>query len=196
MIDNFDNIIPLLKFESEDDFYFVQIIQRKKDNPGGIRGSNNSSRLIKGYYIKSVEHLLEMKDEIIKIADLFNARVGINLNKRSFYKTSFNTLKKMSEQLHNKDFRNTHRAWNTACGVLNDSTDRIWIIDIDPKDDVDLMKQSVGVKNLIPKDKYITTLLTKSGIHYIVKAFNCRELLTIYPEIELHKNNPTNLYIP
>ena len=32
MKDNFDIIKPLLKFRSEDDFYFLQILQRKKDH--------------------------------------------------------------------------------------------------------------------------------------------------------------------
>jgi len=53
MIDNLDKIKPLLNFESEDDFYYLQILQRKKENPE--LGSN--SRVIKNYYIKSVEEL-------------------------------------------------------------------------------------------------------------------------------------------
>lgn len=32
MVDNFDLIKSLLKFESKDDFYYLQIIQRSKDN--------------------------------------------------------------------------------------------------------------------------------------------------------------------
>ena len=75
MINNFDLIKPMLKFESEDDFYFIQILQRKKDNPEGVNGSNNSSRLVKGYYIKSIEHLDAFKDEMIFFANHFNARV-------------------------------------------------------------------------------------------------------------------------
>ena len=50
MIDNFEQISKLLTFTSEDEFYFVQVLQRKKDNPGGYLGSNNSSRLIKAYW--------------------------------------------------------------------------------------------------------------------------------------------------
>lgn len=90
MIDNFDLISSLLKFNSDDDFYFVQIIQRKKDNPDSVNGCNNSSRAIKVYYINSVESLFKLKNEMIFFANHFNARVGINLNKRSYYKTAFN----------------------------------------------------------------------------------------------------------
>lgn len=43
MVDNFELIRTLLKFESKDDFYFIQILQRSKDNPE--IGANN--RLVK-----------------------------------------------------------------------------------------------------------------------------------------------------
>src|SRR6056297_291384 len=133
MIDNFDEISKLMKFNSDDEFYFIQILQRKKDNPNNSYGSNNSSRLIKAYYIKSTEQLLNLKSEMIHFADYFNARVGINLNRRSFEKTAFNTLKKIAEQMHNKNYKDVRRAWNTACGIHNAVDDKVWILDIDDK---------------------------------------------------------------
>lgn len=61
-VDNFDLIEEFLKFESEDDFYFLQVIQRKKDGNETGRG-NNGARLIKAYYIHSIEHLEEKKQK-------------------------------------------------------------------------------------------------------------------------------------
>jgi hypothetical protein len=110
MVDNFELIKSLLNFQSEDEFYFVQILQRKKDNPNGVNGSNNSSRLIKAYYINSVEQLDLQKDEMIFFANHFNCRIGINLNKRSYYKTAFNTLKTTAELIQNKNFKGVKRA--------------------------------------------------------------------------------------
>ena len=34
MIDNFDKILPLLQWRTKDDFYFLQILQRKKEHKG------------------------------------------------------------------------------------------------------------------------------------------------------------------
>lgn len=204
MINNFNLIYPLLNFTSDDDFYFVQILQRKKDNPGNINGSNNSSRLIKAYYIRSVDQLKKLEDEIIFFSNYFNARVGINLNKRSFYKTAFNTLKKISEQMHNKDFMNVKRAYNTACGIHN-SDDRIWLLDIDNDFISPLMLTFIEYHcepiNREPdlfnfKSKILATIPSKSGFHLITTPFDTREFVKKYPEIEIHKNNPTNLYIP
>ena len=66
MINNLEKIKELLNFEDEHDFYFLQILQRKKDHPEGtVVGSNNSSRLIKGYYIYSIDQLDKYFKEII-----------------------------------------------------------------------------------------------------------------------------------
>lgn len=196
MIDNFDLIKTMLKFESDDDFYFVQILQRKKDNPDGVNGSNNSSRLIKGYYINSIEHLDILKDEMIFFANYFNARVGINLNKRSYYKTAFNTMKTIAEQMHNKEFRKVRRAWNTSCGVFNGG-DKIWILDIDTKNKDYINSMQTFIQSQKPDGNKILGLIpSKSGFHFIIKGFDLRNFKNEYPEIEIHKNNPTNLYIP
>ena len=73
MVDNFKLIRDYLKFESEDDFYFLQILQRKKDGPGpnGIKvtGTNNKSRAIKTYCISSVEYLDKIEGEVKHLCD-------------------------------------------------------------------------------------------------------------------------------
>lgn len=53
MINNFEQIKSLLKFEDENEFYFLQIIQRKKDHKESNfkLGISNNNRLIKAYYI-------------------------------------------------------------------------------------------------------------------------------------------------
>lgn len=209
MINNFDLIRPLLSFDSDDEFYFVQILQRKKDNPGNINGSNNSSRLIKAYYIDSLEKFDKYKEEMIFFANYFNARVGINLNKRSYYKTAFNTMKTIAEQMHNKSFKTVHRAWNTACGVYNGG-DKIWLLDIDKITDPDIlamfdypeerryhfMVKCINDSQPAGTEKVLARIPSKNGYHLIVTGFDTRDFIDLFPEIEIHKNNPTNLYIP
>lgn len=204
MVNNFELIKPLLTFNSENEFYFVQILQRKKDNPDGYMGSNNSSRLIKAYYINSIEKLNKYTNEMIHFADYFNARVGINLNKRSYYKTAFNTLKIVAEQMHNKNFSAIPNAWNKACGVFNGG-DRIWLLDVDKLQEYTQYKGEEDrytqidylVNNSKPYGhKCIARVPSKNGYHLLVNAFDSREFVKRFPEIEIHKNNPTNLYIP
>jgi len=195
MIDNFLQIAELLDFTSEDDFYFAQIIMRKKDNPE-TKGTNNSSRLIKAYYIKSVEQLFIQKEEMVLLAKHYNARVCINLNKRSFERTAFHTLKKITDQIMNKDFKSVRRAFNSACGEYS-TGDKKWIIDIDEEYKDFIFAISAFISHIEPLgDKRIAFIPTKHGSHIICKPFNMQKFKSVYPNIDVHKNNPTILYIP
>src|SRR5689334_2580154 len=105
MVNNLKLIEPLLEFPHKDIFYFVQILQRKKDHTGiRLGGSNNNSRLIKAYYINSLEKLHVQWEEMVKLAELFEARVSINLNPRNYKKAAFHVLSKISNQMGNGDF--------------------------------------------------------------------------------------------
>lgn len=201
MIDNFDQISDLLEFRSDDDFYFLQIIQRKKDNPG-LKGTNNNSRVIKTYYVNSKKYLLNKKDEIIDICKLFNARAGLNLNRRSYKKCSLQTARLILDQMANQDDKHAMNAFNSVCGRFSNESDKKWIIDIDTKTDKVHDNLQIGAMSMLltpiqPKgEKAITCIETKNGYHLITKPFNIQEFKEIYPDLDIHKNNPTILYIP
>ena len=93
MKDNFEQIEKLLIFDSEDDFYHLQILKRKKENPD--IGSN--SYVVRTYCIRSKESLMEKRTEITEMCNTHNARAYINLSPRSFEKMAFHTLKKISD---------------------------------------------------------------------------------------------------
>jgi hypothetical protein len=201
-IDNKNLITPLLEFPHKDSFYFVQILQRKKDHKETtLGGSNNTSRLIKGYYITSVEKLNVHWEEMTKLAELFNARVSINLNPRSFEKTAFAALQKIANQMSNKDFSNVRKAYDSVCGIYQDEIDKRWLIDID-KDDLDkteeIAKFIEGLHTLVKNKPYkiLARIPSKSGMHIITNPFNLETFNKYYPNIECHKNNPTSIFIP
>lgn len=200
MIDNFDQIAPLMHFPSSDNFYFVQVLQRKKDHAGvRLGGSNNNSRLIKAYHISSVEKLFVFKEEMIRLAEVFNARVGINLNPRSFEKTAFQLLEKVAHQMQNKNFYDVRKAYDSVCGNYHAEMDKRWIVDIDTKDMtvVNAIQNYINeLHNMIKNREYSTLALieTKGGYHIITNPFNLELFSKQYPTIEVHKNNPTLLY--
>ncbi len=190
-VDNFNQIRELLEFDSEDDFYFCQILKRKKENKE--LGSN--SHVVKTYYLKSKEDLDKDKGEMICLAEYHNARVCINLNKRSFERVCYHTLKKLTDQILNKSFSHVRKCYNSVCGEYA-SGDKTWIVDIDEKGRAanDILK---CIDNLQPEgNKLITIIETKNGIHLITKPFNLQDFKEYYPHIEVHKNNPTVMYIP
>lgn len=211
MVDNFEQIKKLLEFRSDDDFYFVQILQRKKDHQQGkVNGTNNNSRLIKAYYIDSIDHLNFVTPEIIQMCQIFNARAGINLNRRSFKKMQLQHMQKCLMQFINGTHNKVHKAYNSVVGAFNDDSDKSWIIDLD-KEDLQhkrLFFRAINNKRVMPidKPKIIAVIPSKTGEHIITRAFDLRqyrleldllsELHDIKLKAEIHKNNPTNIYIP
>lgn len=191
-IDNFDAVIPFLKFESADDFYYLQILQRKKENPQ--LGSN--SRVIKNYYIKSVEHLLKLKSEIIALCEQFNARASMRLNKRSFEKVSYKTMVNIANSMANREFEFIKASYDRACGLGSNEpkANKKWILDIDKGDDLEAIEKYLT--ETPPQGfKYMVRIPSKSGMHLITNPFDLREFSDKFP-IDIHKDNPTNLYIP
>lgn len=194
MVDNFSQISALLTFESEDDFYFCQILKRKKDNPTAEGLSN--SHVVKTYYLKCIEDLNKDKGEMICLAEYHNARVCINLNKRSFERVCYHTLKSITDHIINKDFSNVKKAYNSMCGGYTSEKDKKWIVDIDIKGrSANLVLKFIDA--LRPEgDKLVSIIETKNGVHLITKPFDVQAFKAVYPNIDIQKNNPTILYIP
>lgn len=192
-IDNFDLILPLLTYESDDDFYYLQILQRKKENDE--IGSN--SRVVRNYYIKSNEYLYQRKSEIIKLCQVFNARAMIRLNKRSFEKTSFKAIQNLANTMSNKEFSFCMKSYDRACGQGHNATDKTWIVDIDFQGRLvnDILLFIERQCDPIGK-KFVAIIPSKSGSHLITKPFNVMTFKNMYHDIEVHKDNPTNLFIP
>ena len=204
MIDCIELIKDLLVFETNDDFYFLQILQRKKENPN--LGSN--SKVIKNYYITSTEHLIEKYDEIKSLCNMFNARASLRLNKRSFEKVAFKSLENFANVMQTKEYKHIMNCYDKACGLLNNEKQKKWIVDIDRNELVWLEQIINSVQESEPNgNKIIIQLPTKSGVHLITKPFNViqfkenlkNELSKYFLgeiTIDIHKDNPINLYIP
>jgi hypothetical protein len=197
-------IKDLLVFESEDDFYFLQILQRKKEN--AELGSN--SRVIKNYHIKSVQHLLDRYDEIKALCNLFNARASLRLNKRSFEKVGFKSLENIANTMQNREYKHLMNSYDRACGLLNNEKTKKWIVDIDTEEVIWLEQIINAIQPCEPiGNKIIVQLPTKSGIHLITTPFNVIQFKDNFKNelkayqmnemvIDIHKDNPINLYIP
>lgn len=189
MINNFHIIKDLLKFDSDDDFYHLQILKRKKENPE--LGSN--SYVVKTYYVTSVEYLENKMDEIINLCTFHNARACINLNPRSFEKIAFHAMKKISDIIMNRDYKSVRKAYESVCGEFGNGKYKSWIIDIDLKDLLEVERVSKLIEPQQPEgDKVISLLETKNGYHLITKPFDKSKIELKH---DVHKNNPTILYI-
>lgn len=196
MIDNFKLIEPLLTFLNDDIYYHLQIIQRKKDCPE--IGSNN--RVIKSYFICRLESLEKIKQEVINLCKLFNARAYINLTPKSLKKTTLLQIKYLSERLYMNDLKKIWKSWNSCAGEIKGEGNR-WVVDIDGPTNGEISEFIEYQCEPIVKNFYgfviskiIEYIPTKNGYHIITTPFNLQQFKEKYPDIDVHKNNPTLLY--
>ena len=195
-INNIEVANHFLKFRSDDDFYYLQILQRKKENPE--LGSN--SRVIKNYYINSLDYLNRRYDsEIIPLCKHFNARAMLRLNVRSYRKVAYKSMQNIANSMANGEYEFIKKSYDRAVGNGHNDDVKKWILDIDGNIDSDYINQLR--RYLIDQkpwddDKVLYQMPTKNGIHLITTPFDLRNFGVIYPDIEIHKDNPINLYIP
>lgn len=193
MINNFKLIKSLLKFPNDDIYYHLQILRRGKDHPE-LPAAN---RVIKSYFICSLESLDYVEEEIKKLCEFFEARAYINLAPKSIKKTTMLQLKYLAQRAYEGDFKKIWKSWNTCAGEIKGEEPR-WIIDIDD------MVTEIGpildcINEINPVDpfgysKFIAEIPTKNGCHLITTPFNLQQFKEKYPNIDVHKNNPTLLY--
>ena len=92
IVDGFDRISSFLTFENEDEFYYVVVMRRKKDNPGdnpkeydeSIANVFDDAIYLGGWVIEKYTDLLEYRDEIVSLCEENHARAYITINPRTY----------------------------------------------------------------------------------------------------------------
>lgn len=221
VIDNFNKISELLKFDSKDDFYFLQIIQRKKDG-NEVPSANNGYRTIKTYYITSHADFEMRKPAIVQLCEQNNARAYINLNVRNAKEVALTAAKAYIDLVREDRCNQGHSVYNHACGVTpKQGVKKLWIVDVDTKDKDKIDKvcemicrcrSSFYNPNIISRtewfDNVVAKIPTVHGVHIITHGFDvshfkmnmaidCYDTFTeeeIREICTVKKDNPTLLY--
>lgn len=201
MVDNFAEIRKHLKFESNEDFYFLQIMQRKKDgNQDVIESTNNGYRVIKSYYIKSLEEWDGRESKIKSLCKDNNARCYININRRNNRECCWEAVNKYMELLKNDHTHQGYTVWDHACGASK-SIDKMWMIDIDTKD----TKFKKDIKYVIKQcrskydDPFVFEVPSKNGFHLVTQGFDLQQFyqllaLNELDDVDVHKQGIILLY--
>lgn len=200
-VDNFENIKRLLQFDEDGDlFYFIQIMQRKKD--GSDIKKNN--RIIMNYYITSLDYLNDREDEIKMLCKIYDARAYIGINPGSFKKSCQYAFKELADINISEQYRGILNLMPTLAGKYNNGGDsKLWIIDYDSKDESHIEEIRETIKKAKGRDgecvdKIKMILPTKNGFHLIVTPYDPRATEILFKsfdfEVEIHKNNPTLLF--
>lgn len=178
IVDNFSKIEKLLVFNTnkKDIYYFIQVIQRKKDNP-----DLGKSEICRGrWYITSIKELNLFKNWIIKTCTEYNGRAYISLTPRSLEKLGKKCLLEYSKRVTIGDYNNIFSIPHKS--ALSDYTiqsrgviDRPrWVIDLD----YDNIEFSDKISSFLTKTgvKLVSDIKTPGGFHKIIEAFNINSI--------------------
>lgn len=200
-VDNFDKIKDIMEFNNPNEFYFLQIIQRKKD--GNItQVGNNGYRTIKTYYIYSKEQLESKKEKIKELCLKNNARAYINVNRRNAEEVTLSAIQKYAQLVSEGNAYQGYRVYDSACGCTRARKYKpFWVVDVDSKDLVylrtimDLINECRGAYD----NKIAHVIPTLHGYHLITIGFDTQQFsqklaLENMDQLDIQKDNPTLLY--
>lgn len=188
-MDNFDNIKSILTFDNQDLFYFIQILQRKKDVPE----LTCSCKKIRSFYVHSIEDLDKCKDKIIDECNRNKARAYIDVNVKHVKKVALLALKKIAELIYEEHYEAVKNVYEYACGNVAAYGKKLWVIDVDTKDDSTLEIVKRKLEEFVVDIKIM--LETKHGFHFITDTFALNKFGNI-ENVEVKKHGHTILYIP
>ena len=168
---------------------------RNKDQNDNI-GKNN--RIIKSYKVDILTDLNRLEEDIKKLCKAFNARAYVYLSPRNNEKVFSEMLLLMANYNKMKNYDSINRVFDKALKSIKGSM-KHFIIDIDTKDLHYITNVREEIINSAKLDSIEEPLIdifeTNNGYHIITKPFNYyKTFKDKFPDIEIHKNNPTLLY--
>ena len=200
VVDNWNLIREKLDFSDKDKFYFIELMQRKKDDSSFP--ANN--RMVKYYFVYSLEYYNKIEDEVKKLSDCTGARVYILLNRRSYKKCMLNMLADAAKMAIDDNYLHFPNLIPSVVGKYADESDKKWIVDIDYDETKynainkgDIKSLELFIDSLEPhtvESKIKFRVPTLHGVHLITSPFNYQKFSQEYPNIDIHKDNPTLLY--
>jgi hypothetical protein len=200
MLNNFEIIRDMLDFSNPDTYYFLQLLKRRKDNPD----MDKDMVVIEDIFIYTLAQFDRMEEDIIKTCNTHNCRAYFRINKRSMKKTAFQMLKRVTDLIISENYKAIKNAYSAVSGEFHGDEDKKWIVDIDYKDfeetyslistihtDIRMFQEETG------REPMMKIIPTKNGYHIITRPFNLKAFMDRgYPNIDVHKDNPTILYCP
>lgn len=193
-VDNSDLIAPFCPSTDDGDtFIYTEMLDRSK------RKGNNGVRLLKTFYHRSVDEFREQVPTIRKLCDLSAVRACTRLSPRSYAKVGATLTRLVVDAALTANWQGMKSLYSRACGTTSPNL-KLWLWDVDERtertDELAAALQAIGVLQ--------ARIPSRRAEHLITIAFDARTLAGVRgdgtcPEwgaVQLHRDNPTNLYIP
>lgn len=199
MINNYEIIKRFMPGEvagplAGDAFLYTELLDRTK------RVGNNGVRVVKAFYHRSLLDFDRHMAQMIALCDALKVRAYTRLSPRSFKQVGVVFTKMVVEAALTNNHAGMKSLYARACGTT--AHQKTWLFDVDAISDAsNLFGNWLAARELL-----MGIVPSKKGLHYITRAFDLRNwnaeqspsALTLLgvPDVSLHKDNATNLYIP
>lgn len=211
-INNASLIKSFLSFD-KDDFYFLQIIKRRKDNPDMELGSVT----LKSYYIHSFKEYDKLIPIVIRQCDFENARAYFRLNKRNYKNLGLKMVNRSLVYIASNNYAPLRNVFDTVAGECPSDPIKKWVIDVDSDvvgtpvklqhdsmiymesgaaELVRIRSLAISLQNKTKNEPMAELIPTKNGVHLITRPFNLAEFKLQYPKVDVHKDAVSILYCP
>lgn len=192
-LDNSSIIAHFMPYQDDGDtFLYTEMLDR-----GKAKG-NNGHRLLKTFYHRSLEEFTNQLPVIKALCDLSCVRACTRLAPRSWKRVGKEHVRLVIETALTENWLGMKSLYNRALGISR-PIQKYWLWDIDEVNSKTAELAQVLSRTYNDNDDMPVlraTIPSKKGLHYITIPFNAIAIQEIYPEIQVHKDNPTNLYIP
>ena len=134
-IDNFDAIREHLRFDKPGDIYVVHVMFRVKDlrndaDKQMYLSHEETQRLIKTYYVDSLEYFDRKRPAMIDLANQNKARVYFTMTCKNRITCNRIIAKKIIDEIDNPNVRYDHLIRSAVCGC-HISDYKWWTLDVD-----------------------------------------------------------------
>ena len=196
-VDNFDLIIPHLRFKSGS-FFTVNLLFRNKDGTTLLGSNKDKERTFATYPIYELNDLNNKRKDIINACEALKCRANISINLRTDKGVNDRLLKSATESAISGIYKNAFQL--NSIIHTPDKRDNYFLIDIDNiKDEQSLNFIKYKLFNIKPiKNKILYTIPTYSGFHCVSEVFDREEFDNIFNknEVSYHVNGMAALYYP
>lgn len=190
MLDNSALIAPFCPEEDNGTFIYTEMLDRT------AKKGNNNHRLVKTFYHRTRGQFWDQWPLMKELADLTKTRLYTRLAPRSWERVGKLFTQLVVEASLAGNWDHMRALYNSACGRIN-PVQKYWLLDIDAKTEL----TEKLAQRLREEGHLVARIPSRKGEHLIINPFDSREWTSqgswaCWGEVSIHKDNPTNLYIP
>jgi hypothetical protein len=167
-----------------DTFIYTEMLDRAK------RKGNNGQRLLKTFYHRSVAEFWEQWPTIVRLCDLAKVRACTRIAPRSYKSVGRYFTRLVVDTAMSENWAGMKTLYNRACGCTAPIT-KLWLYDIDAlTEEAERLRGALSDAGLL-----VAVIPSKKGQHLITWPHQVEKFAADLA-VDVHKDNPTNLYIP